>query len=143
MRTEDIKPYILAGKAIFTLYSSKINRRHTYKICKDEQNSNRYSVYVLYGQDNTEDYKFVGVFYVGSGYSPNYKLLGTVKNIEMLDDVRFIMMKHFLRFVRDGEFLDTCSIIPSRKCARCGRLLTTPESIERGLGPECYIKEAI
>ncbi len=28
------------------------------------------------------------------------------------------------------------------KCARCGRKLTTPESIQRGLGPECAEKGA-
>ena len=27
------------------------------------------------------------------------------------------------------------------KCRRCGRRLTTPESITRGLGPECFKKE--
>jgi len=29
------------------------------------------------------------------------------------------------------------SISGSRRCARCNRVLTTPESISRGLGPEC------
>ena len=26
----------------------------------------------------------------------------------------------------------------SRRCARCGRRLTVPESVRRGIGPECY-----
>lgn len=32
------------------------------------------------------------------------------------------------------------SLQESRHCIRCNRLLTTPESIERGIGPECLAK---
>ena len=28
------------------------------------------------------------------------------------------------------------------KCRRCGRILTDPESIKRGIGPECENKES-
>jgi hypothetical protein len=31
-------------------------------------------------------------------------------------------------------------VLHSGRCGRCGRTLTTPDSIERGLGPECAHK---
>lgn len=31
----------------------------------------------------------------------------------------------------------------SRTCIRCGRTLTNPDSISRGLGPDCYAKRKI
>jgi len=33
------------------------------------------------------------------------------------------------------------TILVEKKCLRCNRKLTTPESIERGIGPECWEKE--
>ena len=44
----------------------------------------------------------------------------------------FVNMKH-------EQILDKCVLIyNSGKCAKCGRTLTDPESIERGLGSECF-----
>lgn len=37
-------------------------------------------------------------------------------------------------------FADGCSVATAGHCVRCNRLLTTPESIARGIGPECAEK---
>lgn len=39
-----------------------------------------------------------------------------------------------------GEELEGHSVLVSKKCMRCNRPLSTPESIERGIGPECEKK---
>jgi len=133
MQAEFIKPYVLAGKAIFTLYSSKIDKRYTYKVRKDKHCTGRYFVDVLFGQDNTQDYRFLGWFYDG-----DYDMFSSIKACTTREDIRYRMIDKFLDFVRDEQYPATCVVYPSGRCARCGRLLTTPESIERGLGPECY-----
>lgn len=35
---------------------------------------------------------------------------------------------------------DACTVVESNRCGKCGRDLTDPESIARGIGPECYRK---
>ena len=41
-----------------------------------------------------------------------------------------------------GEEIDGHELLVSRHCLRCNRVLTTPESIESGVGPECAKREA-
>ena len=31
-------------------------------------------------------------------------------------------------------------LVDAGRCARCGRRLTDPQSLERGIGPDCYGK---
>ena len=133
MNFNDIIPFITAGNSTFTIYSSKVNKRYTYKIKVDKKNENRFFVKVLFGPDNITDYRFLGWF-----YNDDFILLLSIKCCVDERDFRFTMLKYFLQFLSNKDKLpDTCSFYPSGRCGRCGRLLTTPESIERGLGPEC------
>lgn len=132
MESKYIPEYIMAGKAVFTLYSTKIDKRYTYRVKKDKGNEHRFFVEVMFGPDNTADYRFLGWF-----YDDNMTLKSSQKSCVDEKDMRFRMFKAFLEFVVFDEYPDSCKMYPSGHCARCGRLLTTPESIERGLGPEC------
>ncbi len=40
--------------------------------------------------------------------------------------------------VNGKQIPDHLEIRHSGKCGRCGRTLTTPESLDRGIGPECW-----
>jgi hypothetical protein len=42
-----------------------------------------------------------------------------------------------VKAVAKGSLPEGYKIQHEGKCCRCGRTLTTPESIERGIGPEC------
>jgi hypothetical protein len=41
----------------------------------------------------------------------------------------------------DDERLKNYTVRESRLCRRCGRKLTTPESLTKGIGPECEEKD--
>ena len=41
-----------------------------------------------------------------------------------------------------SEYAEKYSITESRKCVRCNRKLTTPESLAAGIGPECAGRES-
>lgn len=133
MKVDEIKKYLLAGKAVFTVESTKLEKRYTYRIKRDIRNNDRFYCEVLYGPDNTRDYRFLGWF-----YRQDFDLKHSMNSCTDQRDIRFKMLRAFLWFAYSGEFPETCVLHPSDRCARCGRLLTTPESIERGLGPECY-----
>lgn len=129
MKVSDIKKYLLAGNCTFTLYSSKKELRYTYKINR-ENNRQWYTCSVLYGSNNETDYRHMGVFSCA-----NMLLMP----LHITDSWHFKMLKQFLQFIYNNEELPvTCMFYPSNNCAKCGKKLTTPESIERGFGPKCW-----
>lgn len=133
MNTSDIKRYITGGKAIFTLQSTKIDRRYTYRIRVDKYNKSLFFVDVLFGPDRYRDYRLLGIF-----CKDTFILKAPGRVSVPSTDVRYVMIDHFLQFLCTRKTLpDACKFYMSGRCARCGRILTTPESIESGFGPEC------
>ena len=141
---ETIRKYVLAGQATFTLVSSKIDKRYTYKIVALHKYPGQYKCYVMWGDDNTKDYRYCGVF-----RSENMQLHTKYGNLHKY--THFKMLRQFLSFLtteeiqkRGNRLPDTCDFYRSRYCARCGHLLTTPESIKTGYGRICqkYVEEA-
>lgn len=125
MSTE-FKDYMFAGKAIFTIESTKIDKRFTYKVKKS---GHFYKVSFLYEPDK---YRFMCMI--------NKDDLCTFKVRCGEEDPRYKMFKRFCDFVSTNTYPDTCKVYKSIYCARCGRRLTTPESIKDGLGPNCKKK---
>ena len=136
MTIDAIDKFILSGKPVFTIRSTKIDKRFTYKIRRDKNNKDRFFAMVMFGSDNEKDYRFLGWF-----YRDNWTLKHSGKSCDTDKSERFQMLKYFLQFICDNHIPETCEFFPSGNCGRCGRLLTTPESIERGIGPECWAKE--
>ena len=121
------------GKAIFTV-ANPTGKHYTYKITKKEKTP--FFVSLLTGEDNTSDYTYMGL------YRPqDHSLKLTAKSkfnddTTPVKDIRWAILK-----VAKGEPIpDGYSIQHEGRCCRCGRLLTTPQSIEDGIGPECSRK---
>lgn len=136
MTIDNIIKYVIGGKAIFTLYSARLDKRYTYKIKVDKKKSDRFYASVLYGPDNCNDYRYLGFL-----HDPDFTLRAPKSTRDepiSREDPRFRMLECFLEIIcTETELPKTCEFYPSTRCARCGRLLTTPESIECGFGPEC------
>lgn len=132
MSEATLRPYVLGGKAIFTLYSSKTNLRHTFRI-KRGKNETWYQIQRLFGEDNTRDYRVLGVFRIDES-----GMLCTKYNES---NAAQLQIDYFLRVLYDRNrpllWPSTMYCYPSKRCARCGRLLTTPESVMTGFGPKC------
>ncbi len=99
--------------------------RFTFKIQKRAKNNKR-TVSVLNGSDNETDYRFLGGIYVSGYYRSDRSPIGADAD----------SAKAFEWFWRNPES-EKVRVFLARPCRRCGRTLTTPESILRGLGPEC------
>lgn len=131
---EALKPYVMGGNSTFTIYSAKLNKRYTYHVTRDKILKSRYLVSLMYGSDNTDlkgSFRFLGLF-----YSDTMTL--KVNSIGVYKQEAAKMLDYFLAVVdKKKDWPDTCEFYPSKKCARCGRKLTTPESITRGIGPDC------
>lgn len=54
------------------------------------------------------------------------------------DPARVWCAEYLLRLASGGEPHPQAEVLPATHCRICGRELTDPESIERGIGPTCY-----
>lgn len=132
-KLENPREFIFAGNAIVTLESENTNNHFTYKIKKSKTDDNLFFVNLLHGPDNENDYSYVGCYYLDRNNFVPRKQWKTIPINFWPASLRAI-----------NFFFDRLDNIPPKlhvyhegRCGRCGRRLTTPESIKRGLGPEC------
>lgn len=115
---QERKRFVLGGKAIFTVLSTS-GTRYTFKVKKKDD---FYFVSYLYGKNNESDYRYIG-FIVRDEFR-----VGNTKS-EQMSKVFHWIWKHIDS--NQMQFFHSC------KCGRCGRQLTTVESVLAGFGPEC------
>ena len=134
---ETIKTFLLAGKAVLTVENTATNVRFTYKVRKAKTNpkfpGETWFVSVLTGSNNEADYSSLGMLknggfrsYNGTGVAPAAK--------------SYVAFRWLWSRVAEGKTLpETVVVRHEGHCCRCGRLLTVPESLDRGagIGPEC------
>jgi hypothetical protein len=132
----DAKRYILAGRATITLRSARTGARFTYRINKAEE-GDTYFVGLLTGPNNFEDYKYLGrisreVFWLGRKVPRPGDIARDAPSAKAFD-------WSWRQLVR-GVLPDALEVWHTGQCGRCGRMLTVPESIASGFGPECVNK---
>jgi len=133
----NVRQFILAGNARFTVQSKKTGRRFTYHIVKKEgwSGSPVYFVNVLTGPDNSTDYEFFGTI-----FSDTQKFVYSLKSRISREAKSVIAFRWFWRQIVAEKELKDCDVSHEGRCGRCGRRLTVPESIRSGFGPECINK---
>jgi hypothetical protein len=135
----DALAYCVAGKATVTLRSTRTEMRFTYRI---KQAANRetgkpeplFFVKVLVGQDNESAYQYLGLIrHTPSGYRYDHGAKSKITKTAASAGAFEWSFKALARGVIPPEL----EVWHNGHCARCGRMLTVPESIQRGLGPKC------
>lgn len=128
---EDIKniQFIYGGNAIFTVSNGK-GKHYTFKVRQKE--GSPYFVSVL---SRPERYVYMGILTNGQlKLTKKSKFKDTSQCIQVfnwsLNMIRQIQ-------VNQKKLPKGYRIIHEGKCCRCGRTLTTPESVKKGIGPEC------
>ena len=134
--------FMIAGKCEFILYSTKTKDKFYYKLTKKEsRNSENEFIYFLNTKVDGE-YVYAGVMWFDEkqgefmfGQGAKGQVNGSHLNIRSL---LFVMNK-----LSSESELKFCEVYHVGTCGRCGKKLTTPESILTGLGPECCKKVGI
>ena len=132
-----IQNFMFAGRAVFTLKSTRTGTRFTYKLCRKKDEPEVFYLHVLVAPDL---YKFTGVVakvptytYKGFSYNHSFKkgqLQFKAPSVQAFD--------WFLRHVQESNIIHPkLEFWHEGKCGKCGRALTVPESIATGLGPDC------
>lgn len=149
------KSFITAGSAIFTVVS-RTGERYTYRVTRKDPDprvlrlasfashaSGRlgytdpaWFVGLLTGPNNEADYTYLGMLKPETG---EVRLTRRSAYGESAKPVRVVAWA--LRLVWAGAALpEGYCIHHEGRCGRCGRLLTVPESIVLGIGPDCAEK---
>jgi hypothetical protein len=129
--------YLLAGRSIVTIVGKR--SRFTFKIKSAPKAPGKLWVSVLSGAENADDksYRFLGTIINDSTeYKPFFR--HSPKSPVGIDAPSVQAFVWAFKNAEDPRVL----FYHSGKCGRCGRRLTTPESITTGLGPVCAGREA-
>jgi hypothetical protein len=118
--------YITGGAAEFGLVSARTGQRLDYKISRGVS-----TLLVRYGvADN-----YIGYLRA----TKSGPVLHSGRNGDAQDPA-FKALKWLLGALKSGHMPTTVELWHNGRCSRCKRRLTDPESIARGLGPECAAK---
>lgn len=123
--------FILAGKAIFTIHNPETRGRFTYKVVKSSKMKDTLFVSILTRPDNVRGWSKLGLI------RPNGKFVVPRKWRIGMWAPSAEAFAWIWSNVRRGKPVDPAEFWHQGRCARCGRRLTVPESIETGFGPEC------
>ena len=131
---QDALAFIFAGNAVFTLTSTKTDKHFTYKMRQGNDDTAPHFLSVLSGPDNWANYQYIG-------FVP-FKAPATLvagRNGKP-DALSYKVFRWALSHLQAGNMPSDLTIQHEGKCARCARRLTHPDSIARGIGPECATK---
>lgn len=124
------REFILAGNATITLVSGKTGVRFTYKVIKAKTGVAWFVSYLM-GPDNVGDYTYLGLI------QSDITFRLTKKSAAGESSTVYRAFQYMWQRLLYGAVADDIEIWHEGRCGRCGRKLTVPESIERGIGPEC------
>jgi hypothetical protein len=134
--------FMLAGNAYVTFQSRRTEARFTYRIEAVKNaggspgGSPSHFVSVLTGPDNSRNYEYLGCIYRNSVYAHGRKSRVFERAISA------VAFAWVWRTLSGGLMHPELAMYHEGRCGRCGRRLTTPRSIEIGLGPTCEGKES-
>jgi len=123
--------FFIQGNAIFTV-SNPQNEHYTFKVSKkpNDEDSPLF-VGLLTGPNNEYNYQYIGIL-------DKYQLKLTKKsNITPSSKVLKVFNWTLKQVYFNKRPPKGYSIQHVGKCCKCGRTLTTPESIALGIGPSC------
>jgi len=130
---QDAAEFTTAGNATLTLRSAKTGKRFTYKVrAPKDRNAGQRFVSLLTGADNTSDYTYLGLLTATGEFRM------TRASRMASDSLPVVAFGFFAKKVLiEGSLPEALEVRHEGHCGRCGRALTVPESIDRGIGPEC------
>lgn len=130
------KAFFRGGNATFTVQNAT-GDYYTFKIRQPKsqpgEQAKPFFAGLLTGPDNESSYTYMGIF------NPETFTVNLTRASKYTDDTKPVqVIRWALKQVFTGARLpEGYQIRHEGKCGCCGRKLTTPESLDRGIGPEC------
>lgn len=132
INNDNVKTFMLGGKAIFSVLNLITGNHVTYKINRvrpkqhGETPDKIWFVSTCYGYDK---FTCIGRI-IDDKFIPSSKMDPEGKSVKGFSII-------WKRYCQNMNPMDNVKILHSGKCSRCGRLLTEPESLRIGMGKYC------
>ena len=129
--------FFTSGNALFTVSNPK-GDHYTFKIRQKKDKDgipSPFFVSMLTGPDNWANYTYIGIL-----NEFKFQMYTTAKSKMNMESIPVRVFNWALSITKNkltNEMPEGYDIIHEGKCCRCGRLLTVPESVKSGIGPEC------
>ena len=139
----EIRNYILGGHGAFTLESLATGKHYTYRTHwsstepSTQWSDRRLFIEVMTG--GADEYDYLGMVVGWNVVNGALRVILTRASYFRDDSPVVAAIQWFLRLISTHEDIRDCQVRFHHNgyCARCGRELTDPESIARGIGPVC------
>lgn len=132
----DVARFMFAGNALMTVVSRKTGNRLTFKFRRPKQDdAGPKPTWVSLAAGDAEG-QFLGTIWGDPG---RHEIRRSAK-VAVSEDAASARLLAWLVASIDGRVadpLEQAEFWHEGRCGRCGRVLTVPESIASGLGPEC------
>ena len=124
--------FFKGSNALFTVANPN-GEHYTFKIRQPKGENKPFFVSLLTGPQNDSDYTYLGI------YNPKQQNVCLTKKSRYTDESTPVkVIRWAIRIIAGCKDIPAGYTIQHEgRCCRCGRTLTTPESIEMGIGPEC------
>lgn len=126
---DDALAFMRAGRAVFTVRSKKTGTRFTFKVTTSDDGRMRF-VGVLTGTDDL--YQYIGHIFIGREVFMHGRKSKIAFDAPSVKAFGWVWCQ-----LNRGTYPNQLELWHEGQCGKCGRALTVPESIERGLGPKC------
>lgn len=123
---------IFAGKSTFTIFNANTGNRYTYKVKQGVNNPDAYHVMLMTGSDNNNDFTFIGTIFEKRKFN-FYKNCRIDEKLPSIQGFIWFLIK----VATNQAIGEHVEMWHEGKCCKCGRKLTTPDSLKSGFGPEC------
>jgi len=130
MNATEIQTFISAGRAVFTLQSAATGVHFTYRVTAPEPAPGMTPPLFASVLVAPDTYAYIGMI-------RNGQLHLTAKSKCGAGALSFKALDWFLRQLARGVVPAAAVFRHEGRCGRCARALTTPASVDTGLGPDC------
>ena len=138
---EKIISFLLGGKATITIKNTKTGGRFTFEVIRFKAKNGKkeeempFIVKVLSGPNNESDFRRLGMIFPDGD---SFRFVVPAKWEIGKDAQSAKAFDWFFKRCMSGKEMPECiEVRHDGRCGRCRRKLTTPESIDSGLGPIC------
>lgn len=128
LRGKQLRDFVFAGNALFTITNTLSNNHVTFKVKKHKEDDVWFvSILGQYGH-----YTFIGTCFSDKKYKHS-------KNSDVIGgDRKVVVFQWFLnKFFNNQEKYPMVKVYHHGRCGACHKKLTTPQSIKSGIGPIC------
>lgn len=125
--------FIKAGRSVMTIQSKETGKHFTFKfITPEQENGKTPPTWVRLLTSGDDHYTYLGTIFGNKYYHGRKSSVGE-------DSQGVLSFNWWFKslVLNDQSRLNKINLFHEGTCMRCGRNLTTPESVKSGIGPVC------